>query len=66
MDDIFADEQRILDDAVLYSGGLQDGLTVEKKRYDALVKEYGRLLKQLRRVTKLSDRATVNLKHKQN
>ncbi|MCL1819853.1 MAG: GGDEF domain-containing protein [Oscillospiraceae bacterium] len=61
MDDIFSDEQIILDNAVLYSSELKSGAAVEKNRYDEIVKEYGRLLKQLRRVTKLSDRASGNL-----
>jgi len=61
VDDIFSDEQKILDDAISYSAELQDDETAGKAQYDKLVKEYGRLLKQLRRVTKLSDRATVNL-----
>ena len=61
MHDIFSEEQKILDDAVLYSQSRQNGDAVEKTRFDKLVKEYGRLLKQLRRTIKLSDRTTVNL-----
>jgi len=61
MDDIFSDEQEILDNAVAYSTGLENDSNVDKARYDGIVKEYGRLLKQLRRVTKLSDRASGDL-----
>ncbi|MCL2699318.1 MAG: GGDEF domain-containing protein [Defluviitaleaceae bacterium] len=61
MEDIFYDEQKILDDALIYSNGLQDGASVDKAQYDNIVKEYGRLLRQIRRVTKLSDRTTGGL-----
>jgi len=61
MDDIYGEEQGIYDKAVSFSSQLQSDATVEKADYDKIVKEYGRLLKQLRRQTKLSDRATNEL-----
>jgi len=61
MDDIFSDEQEIFDKAVAYSAGLENDSKVDMARYLVIVKEYGRLLKQLRRVTKLSDRASGDL-----
>jgi len=55
MDDLFAPEQKILDSALLYADEQNDG------KYRELAKEYGRLLKQLRRATKVSDRTTTCL-----
>jgi diguanylate cyclase (GGDEF)-like protein len=61
MEDLFGIEQKIYDDAILYSMELQNGSGVEKARYDEIVREYGRLLKQLRRSTKVSDRVLGTL-----
>ena len=66
MDDIFSDEQKIYDDAVLYLTELKDGAMADKAQYKSIVKEYGRLLKQLRRVTKLSDRTAEGLSESRN
>ncbi|MCL2605517.1 MAG: GGDEF domain-containing protein [Defluviitaleaceae bacterium] len=55
MDDLFAPEQRIFDEAVKSA---QETGCVKCKD---LAKEYGRLLKQLRRATKVSDRTTRTL-----
>lgn len=51
--DIFETEQRIFDEAVKRENA--------DDAYKALTKEYGRLLKQLRRTTRLADRTTANL-----
>jgi len=61
MDDLFSAEQKVFDDAVLYSQELRHGAAFDPDRFDVFVKEYGRLLRQLRRATKVSDRATGNL-----
>jgi len=61
LDDIFYDEQKIYNDATLYSSELPDGAFVDKTRHDNLIKEYGRMIKQLRKLTKMSDRLTVGL-----
>jgi len=62
LEDIFEEEQKILDDALIYSAEIKnEAIPFDKERYHALVKEYRRLLKQLRRITKLSDRTTVTL-----
>jgi diguanylate cyclase (GGDEF)-like protein len=61
MDDIFNEEQKILDDALSYGKKLRNGAAFDPGKYDEIVKEYSRLLRQLRRVTKLSDRAAGNL-----
>ncbi|MCL2820494.1 MAG: GGDEF domain-containing protein [Oscillospiraceae bacterium] len=61
MDDLFAVEQEIYDTANDYSKRFANESMIEKSEYDSLVKEYGRLLKQLRRSTKVSDRTTMTL-----
>jgi len=58
---MFDDEQKIYDEAKKYSAELPDGASVEKKQYDKLVKEYNKVIKQLRTTTKMSDRLTVGL-----
>ena len=55
MDDLFAHEQNILDEALLYSQQTDD------EKYAELAKEYGRLLRHLRRSTKVSDRTATSL-----
>lgn len=59
--DIFEREQSIYDNAISFSQSLEDGKFVQTDTFVQLAKDYGRLLKQLRRVTKISDRATENL-----
>jgi len=62
LEDIFEEEQNILDDALFYSSETKSGMIeFDQEKYHSLVKEYRRLLKQLRRITKLSDRTTVTL-----
>jgi len=58
---MFDDEQQIYDEARKYSAELPDGASVEKKQYDNLIKEYKKVIKQLRTTTKMSDRLTVGL-----
>jgi len=66
VDDIFSDEQKIYDDAILYLTELKDGAMADTDQYKSIVKEYGRLLKQMRRVTKLSDRTADGLNESRN
>lgn len=61
MEDLFEREQRILDTAVKHMGEIQECQSCGGKEYKTLVKEYGRLLKQMRRIIKLSDKTTVDL-----
>jgi len=61
MDDLFDIEQKIYDAALLHSKQHENDELVEKEEFDILLKEYGRLLKQLRRTTKVSDRITKTL-----
>jgi len=58
---MFYDEQKIYDDALKYSSEHPNGVFVEKTGYDNLIKEYGKVIKQLRKLTKMSDRLTVGL-----
>ena len=61
MDDLFGVEQQIYDSALEYFESLKDGEAVDKARLGTMIKEYGSLLKQLRRTTKISDRTTSTL-----
>ena len=54
-EDLFAAEQKIFDNAVRYSLELRNGTAPEIYKYDELASDYGKLLKQLRMVTKISD-----------
>jgi diguanylate cyclase (GGDEF)-like protein len=57
--DIFEHEQNIHDDAV--KRALEADKTVSVKDYISLVKQYGKLLKQLRRTTRFADRTSIGL-----
>lgn len=59
--DIFEREQIIYDDAVSLINHLSQDEVMPVEAFAALTKEYGKILKQLRRATKISDRATENL-----
>lgn len=61
MADLFDREQRILDDSVLHINEMQNGAPYDVEKFEILVKEYARLLKQLRRFTKISDKTTIEL-----
>jgi len=56
--DLFEREQRILDTATGYLNDLHHGASPGTEEFALIVKEYKRLLKQLRRVTKSSDKTT--------
>ena len=60
-DDLFAAEQKIFDDAVKYALDIRNGVVPEINKYDELASNYGKLLKQLRMVTKISDWTAVSL-----
>ena len=61
MDDIFAEEQKILDSGYLYLEEVKNGAPFDLDKHEALLKEYRRLLRQLRRITKMADKVTNNL-----
>lgn len=61
MDDLFEREQHIYDTAISYIKERKDDIPFDIAQYEFLVREYGKLLKHLRMVTKISDRTTINL-----
>jgi len=63
--DLFESEQQIYDKAIYRIEDVGNGVAFDFKEYVKLVKEYGRLLKQLRRATLLADR-TISDQHENN
>jgi diguanylate cyclase (GGDEF)-like protein len=61
MEDLFAEEQQIIDDGLLYLEEVRNGAPYDLEKYAALLDEYRRLLRQLRRATRFADRTTNNL-----
>lgn len=61
MEDLFEREQNILNHALLHLEAVQQGSPCRAEEFAALVKEYSRVLKQLRRITKISDKTAVEL-----
>ena len=59
--DLFEAEQQIYQDALKHVNDVSQGLPFDFDEFAALTKEYGVLLKQLRRVTRFADRTTVDL-----
>lgn len=59
--DIFQREQAVYDSAVQQVLGIKAGAPVDPIAFEILTKEYGRILKQHRRINKMSDRATDTL-----
>jgi len=59
--DIFEDEQRIYDYALARTKAAGDGIPFDISEYANLTKEYGKLLKQLRRSTRIADRTAIDL-----
>lgn len=61
MKDLFDREQKVLEQAFLYLESLSDGGDCEKSKYAELIKEYGRILKLIRSVTRVSDKTAIEL-----
>lgn len=61
MMDLFEREQMIYDSAMSRVNEIKSGASSDVEEFETLAKEYGRLLKQLRRITKISDRTTIDL-----
>ena len=61
MEDLFHREQKILDDALAYTIDLRNGAALHCDLFETIVKEYGIILKHLRKVVKISDRSSVVL-----
>jgi len=59
--DLFADEQQVYSNAVSHVDNVRKGAPCSFEEFETLTHEYGRLLKHLRRITKFSDRTTVDL-----
>ncbi|MCL2260068.1 MAG: GGDEF domain-containing protein [Fibromonadales bacterium] len=59
--DLFENEQEIYDNSVIRAVQIRKGATLNFEEYAMLVKEYGKLLKQLRRATRMSDKTTTDL-----
>lgn len=59
--DIFEDEQQIYDRALADAEALGNGEALDPQTYVKLVNEYGKLLKQLRRSTRIADRFAIGL-----
>jgi diguanylate cyclase (GGDEF)-like protein len=59
--DLFENEQRIYDNALNRIAAVREGAQFDFAEYAELTKEYGKLLKQLRRSTRLADRTTIDL-----
>lgn len=59
--DLFDNEQQIYNIAMKHLNEMQDGTVCTSEEYEYIVKEYGKLLKQLRRVTTMNDKMAGEL-----
>jgi diguanylate cyclase (GGDEF)-like protein len=59
--DLFENEQRIYDNALNRMAEISEGEKFDLAEFAKLTEEYGKLLKQLRRSTRLADRIVVDL-----
>jgi len=59
--DLFEREQGIYEDSFMHVIDVRSGAPVDFEIFESLTEEYGRLLKHARRVTKMSDKNTVDL-----
>jgi len=59
--DIYEEEQQIYDEAVARISEIKNGAHFDLDEYEILIKEYGRILKQLRRITRITDRTARGL-----
>jgi len=63
MDGQFQREQQILDNAFRYINGLRNGLPIDHAMFELLTEEYDQLLKHMRQVLRISDKASIGLLH---
>ncbi len=61
MEDLFEREQAILDRALAQLASIRQGSECDPSEFEFLVQEYNFVLRQLRRITRLSDRTTLDL-----
>jgi len=59
--DLFAEEQRILDDGLFHLAEVRTGKTFDLDKYAMLLDEYRKLLRQFRRATRIADRTAIDL-----
>ena len=59
--DIFEGEQQVYDQALSDAEAVKNGRALDPQKYVKLVNEYGKLLKQLRRSTRIADRVAIEL-----
>ena len=59
--DIYEDEQQIFDEASDRVTAMENGEHFDYDEYAKLTKEYGKILKQLRRITRITDRTAKGL-----
>ncbi|MCL2184569.1 MAG: GGDEF domain-containing protein [Treponema sp.] len=59
--DLFEKEQHIYDNAYLHAIDVRNGAPLNLEEFETITKEYGKLLKHVRRITKLADKTTIDL-----
>jgi len=59
--DLFEKEQRVYEDAFNLVNEAKNGAQISFEFFETLAKEYGKLLRHVRRVTKISDKNTIDL-----
>ena len=59
---LFTEEQKIIDDGFSYLEEVKNGVIFDPDKYHELLKEYRRLLKHLRRSSKMADKQTSSLR----
>ena len=62
--DLFETEQQIYDNALNHINTIKSGADCDPDEFAVITKSYGKLLKQLRRLTKASDETTGSLHNK--
>ena len=62
--DLFETEQQIYENALNHISTIKDGADCDPNEFSVITKSYGKLLKQLRRLTKASDETTGSLHNK--
>lgn len=60
MKDLFEREQNILENALFQLERMKNGATCSLEEYTVIINEYRRILRQLRMITKLSDKTVVS------
>lgn len=61
MKDLFEKENKVLEHAMEYLDSLEEGQSCEPKEFEILAKEYKRILKWVKRVTKITDKTAEEL-----